>query len=71
MRATTSNPRERALCLAKAPGTGKTLSAMYLAARSQQCVKFGRRKGGGKSYNIDAVARLKQPSAARAHDAGH
>ena len=44
---------------------------MYLAARSQQRVKFGSRKGGGKSYNLDTVARLKQPSAARAHDAGH
>src|SRR6516162_8172576 len=44
---------------------------MYLAARPQQRVKIGSRDGGGKSYNLDVIARLKQPSAARAHDAGH
>jgi len=44
---------------------------MYLAARPQQRVKIGSREGGGKSYNLDVVARVKQPSAARAHDAGH
>src|SRR6516162_2467847 len=44
---------------------------MYLAARPQQRVKIGSRDGGGKSYNLDVIARVKQPSAARAHDAGH
>ena len=44
---------------------------MYLAARPQQRVKIGSREGGGKSYNLDVVTRVKQPSAARAHDAGH
>src|SRR6516165_6826766 len=44
---------------------------MYLAARPQQRVKIGSRDGGGKSYNLDVIARLKQPSAARSHDAGH
>jgi hypothetical protein len=44
---------------------------MYLAARPQQRVKIGSRDGGGKSYNLDVVTRVKQPSAARAHDAGH
>jgi hypothetical protein len=34
-------------------------------------VKIGSRDGGGKSYNLDVVTRVKQPSAARAHDAGH
>ena len=44
---------------------------MYLAARPQQRVKMGSRDGGGKSYNLDVITRVKQPSAARAHDAGH
>src|SRR5215510_9431776 len=44
---------------------------MYLAARPQQRVKIGSRDGGGKSYNLDVITRVKQPSAARAHDAGH
>ena len=44
---------------------------MYLAARPQQRVKLGSREGGWKSYNLDVVARVKQPPAARAHDAGH
>src|SRR5262249_44025764 len=44
---------------------------MHLAARPQQRVKIGSRDGGGKSYNLDVVTRVKQPSAARAHDAGH
>jgi len=44
---------------------------MHLAARPQQRVKIGSRDGGGKSYNLDIVTRVKQPSAARAHDAGH
>src|SRR5215472_12749409 len=44
---------------------------MHLAARPQQRVKIGSRDGGGESYNLDVVARVKQPSAARAHDAGH
>jgi hypothetical protein len=44
---------------------------MYLAARPQQRVKIGSRDGGGKSYNLDVIARVKQPSAARSHDAGH
>ena len=44
---------------------------MYLAARPQQRVKIGSRDGGGKSYNLDVIARVKQPSAARAHDAGN
>src|SRR5262249_32513341 len=42
---------------------------MYLAARPQQRVKIGSRDGGGKSYNLAVIARVKQPSAARAHDA--
>src|SRR5262249_16892255 len=45
--------------------------AMHLAARPQQRVKIGSRDGGGKRYNLDVVTRVKQPSAARAHDAGH
>src|SRR5262249_58504067 len=45
--------------------------AMHLAARPQQRVKIGSRDGGGKSYNLDVVTRIKQLSAARAHDAGH
>src|SRR5215510_13469894 len=44
---------------------------MYLAARPQQRVKIGSRDGGGKSYNLDVITRVKQPSAACAHDAGH
>src|SRR6516165_1998887 len=44
---------------------------MHLAARPQQRVKVGSRDGGGKSYNLNVVTRVKQPSAARAHDAGH
>jgi hypothetical protein len=44
---------------------------MHLAARAQQRVKIGSRDGGGKSYNLDVVTRVKQQSAARAHDAGH
>src|SRR5262245_56158253 len=44
---------------------------MHLAARPQQRVKIGSRDGGGKSYNLDVVTRVKQPSAARAHDAGN
>src|SRR5262245_15309775 len=44
---------------------------MHLASRPQQRVKIGSRDGGGKSYNLDVVTRVKQPSAARAHDAGH
>ena len=44
---------------------------MYLPARPQQRVKIVSRDGGGKSYNLDIVTRVKQPSAARAHDAGH
>ena len=44
---------------------------MHLAARPQQRVKIGSRDGGGKSYNLNVVTRVKQPSAARAHDAGH
>jgi hypothetical protein len=44
---------------------------MYLPARPQQPVKIGSRDAGGKSYNLDVVTRVKQPSAARAHDAGH
>ena len=61
--------RERALRLAKARQPKDR--AMYFAARPQQRVKFGRRESGGKRYNLDIVARIKQPSAARAHDAGH
>src|SRR5215475_16202876 len=44
---------------------------MYLPARPQQRVKIVSRDGGGKSYNLDIVTRVKQPSAARTHDAGH
>src|SRR5262245_66092063 len=44
---------------------------MYFAARPQQRVKIGSRDGGGKSYNLDVITRVKQPSAACAHDAGH
>jgi hypothetical protein len=44
---------------------------MYLAARPKQRVKIGSRDSGGKGYNLDVIARVKQPSAARAHDAGH
>src|SRR5262249_47940869 len=70
MRATTSNPRASAhfrLAKARQPKD----RAMYLAARPQQRVKIGSRDGGGKSYNLDVIARVKQPSAARSHDAGH
>jgi len=61
--------RERALHLAKARQPKDR--AMYLGARPQQRVKIGSRDGGGKSYNLDVIARVKQPSAARTHDAGH
>ena len=44
---------------------------MYLPARPQQRVKIVSRDGGGKSYNLDIVTCVKQPSAARTHDAGH
>jgi|SRR5215467_9137642 len=44
---------------------------MYLPARPQQRVKIVSRDGGGKSYNLDIVTRVKQPPAARTHDAGH
>jgi len=43
---------------------------MYLPARPQQRVKIVSRDGGGKSYNLDIVTCVKQPSAARTHDAG-
>ena len=34
-------------------------------------MKIGSGNGGGKSCNLDVVTCVKQPSAARAHDAGH
>src|SRR5262249_39987882 len=61
--------RKRALGLAKARQPKDR--AMYLPARPQQRVKIVSRDGGGKSYNLDIVTRVKQPSAARTHDAGH
>ena len=58
-------------------GAGKTTvvnlitGLLHLTARPQQRVKIGGRDGGGKSHNLNVLTRVKQPPAARAHDAGH